>query len=117
MQSPFQNTIEKHIRFIRVLMKAALIVSSLSLLLSSFLLLLFGPINSITYYSIYAVIIWYSLMLCMWTFIFTIVSIIIILLYQTIRKKPTWKFVKKEIILLVINVICCSILYIIKFSQ
>lgn len=114
MQSYFQNTIEKLIRFTRVTIRVVLIVSSLSLLLASFLLLLFGQLNSNTYYSKYSVIIWYSLMFCMWAFIFTIVSIIIILLYQNSRKNPTWKFVKKEIMLLVATIICATIFLVIN---
>lgn len=114
MQSYFQNAIEKLIHFTRVTIRVVLIVSSLSLLLASFLLLLFGQLNSNTYYSKYSVIIWYSLMFCMWAFIFSIVSIIIILLYQNSRKKPTWKFVKKEIILLVTTIICATIFLVIN---
>lgn len=104
-----EGRIETYLPFIKLVMRIVLVCTSSLILISAILVHLFGKINGDTYNDIHSYIIWYSLMFNFWTLICSVPILLSIALYKKLTGKNVWESVKKETILLLINVIGVAI--------
>jgi hypothetical protein len=83
---------------VKLALRTFLLVASLSLLISSALLLTYGK-SAMANDSVPAVVIWYSLIFSMGTFLYSISVLIVIAIYSKYKKQKVWPFIKKEVLL------------------
>ncbi len=98
-KNALKNKTDKILPLILRLDRIALKVSFAVILVTTILVLFYGPITEELYGTIISAIIWYFVMFSFWTLSVTLPLLIIINAYRNFTRRPAWTFVKRETIL------------------
>ncbi len=96
------NKIDRMIKYLSRYSRNSLRFSSVCLVLSTILFLVYRKEIGEAY-SIPGAIIWYSIIIGFFSIIFSIITIVILMINYLSEKQNLWEFVKKEIMLLILT--------------
>lgn len=106
------DKIEYYLPAVRLIMRIALICSSV--IMVAFIV---PVLNYTADNRLYDAILWYGILFCMWTLFCSIPLLFGIAVYKKLSGKEIWSAVKRETVLLIINIVIAVLFLIITLKN